>query len=66
MTYADIATASYGDSLTTARQRQQAVQNLVQDSSADSLQMARDAWLAARLSYQQTEVFRFGNPIVDE
>lgn len=65
-TYADIAAASYGDSLTTARQLQQAVQTLVQDPSADSLQMARNAWLAARVPHQQSEVFRFGNPIVDE
>lgn len=65
-TYADIAAASYGDSLTTARQLQQAVQALVQDPSAQNLQMARDAWLAARVPYQQTEVYRFGNPIVDE
>ena len=65
-TYADIAAASYGDSLTTARQLQQAVQTLVQDPSANTLQKARDAWLAARVPYQQTEVFRFGNPIVDE
>ncbi|WP_108502186.1 imelysin family protein [Paracoccus indicus] len=65
-TYADIAAASYGDSLTTAKQLQQAVQTLVQDPSAQNLQSARDAWLAARVPYQQTEVYRFGNPIVDE
>ena len=38
MTYADIAVASYGDSLTSARQLQQAVQNLVRYSSADTIQ----------------------------
>ena len=27
---------------------------------------AKAAWLAARVPYQQTEVFRFGNPIVDD
>ena len=64
--YADIAAASYGDSLTTAKKLQQAVQALVQDPSAQNLQSARDAWLAARVPYQQTEVYRFGNPIVDE
>ncbi len=31
-----------------------------------TLAAAREAWLAARVPYQQTEVFRFGNPIVDE
>ena len=31
-----------------------------------TLAAAREAWLAARVPYQQTEVFRFGNPIVDD
>src|SRR3546814_1956438 len=30
------------------------------------MQAARAAWVAARVPYQQTEVFRFGNPIVDD
>src|SRR3546814_11978121 len=30
------------------------------------MQAARGAWVAARVPYQQTEVFRFGNPIVDD
>jgi putative iron-regulated protein len=30
------------------------------------LQAAREAWKAARIPYQQTEAFRFGNPIVDD
>jgi putative iron-regulated protein len=29
------------------------------------LQAARQAWLDARVPYQQTEAFRFGNPVVD-
>ena len=39
---------------------------LIAAPSAEALQAARAAWLAARVPYQQTEVFRFGNPIVDE
>ena len=31
-----------------------------------TLKAAREAWLAARVPYMQTEVFRFGNPVVDE
>jgi putative iron-regulated protein len=65
-TYADIAAAAYGDSLATARRLEAAVDALLADPSAEALQAARDAWLAARVSYQQTEVFRFANPIVDE
>lgn len=65
-TYADIAAANYGDSLITAKVLQAAVDQLIADPSAGSLQAAKDAWLAARVPYQQTEVFRFGNAIVDD
>ncbi|MBS1302705.1 imelysin family protein [Loktanella sp. SALINAS62] len=65
-TYADIAAASYGDSLTTAQALQTAVNDFLAAPSATGLQTARDAWLAARVPYQQTEVYRFANPIVDD
>lgn len=64
--YADIATAGYADSLETGRSLQAAVEALVADPSEATLAAARAAWLAARVPYQQTEVYRFGNPIVDE
>jgi len=66
VTYADIAFAGYEDSLESARSLQSAVNALVATPSADTLAAARQAWLAARVPYQQTEAFRFGNPIVDE
>jgi putative iron-regulated protein len=65
-TYADIALAGYQDSLTTAQALDDAVAALVAAPSPDTLSAARDAWRAARIPYQQTEVFRFGNPIVDD
>ncbi|EPX80281.1 imelysin family protein [Litoreibacter arenae] len=65
-TYADIAAAGYEDSLITAKRLQEAVNDLVSEPSAENLTAARAAWLAARVPYQQTEVFRFGNPIVDD
>ncbi|MFN4158125.1 MAG: imelysin family protein [Gemmobacter sp.] len=65
-TYADIALAGYEDSLTTARALDAAVAALVAAPSPETLAAARDAWRAARIPYQQTEVFRFGNPIVDD
>ncbi len=65
-TYADIAEAEYGDSLTTAKALQSAISELVANPSAEALQAAKSAWLAARVPYQQTEVFRFGNAIVDD
>ncbi|KAJ01430.1 imelysin family protein [Sulfitobacter mediterraneus] len=65
-TYADIAAANYDDSLITAQRLQTAVNTLVAEPSAENLTAARAAWLAARVPYQQTEVFRFGNAIVDD
>lgn len=65
-TYANIAAAKYGDSLITALRLQDAVNTLVATPSAENLTAARHAWLAARVPYQQTEVYRFGNPIVDD
>jgi putative iron-regulated protein len=65
-TYIDIARASYGDSLEAARALDAAIGELIAAPSEASLQAARDAWRAARIPYQQTEAFRFGNPVVDE
>jgi putative iron-regulated protein len=65
-TYADIAQAKYEDSLAAARVLEAAVSALVASPSDETLQAARTAWLAARVPYQQTEVYRFGNPIVDD
>jgi putative iron-regulated protein len=64
--YADIALASYEDSLATAKYLDDAIKVLLAKPSAASHQSAKDAWLAARVYYQQTEVFRFGNAIVDD
>ena len=65
-TYANMAEANYADSLVAAQQLQSAVDALLSDPSAEALEAAKAAWLAARVPYQQTEVFRFGNPIVDD
>ncbi len=65
-TYADIAAAAYGDSLATARTLDAAVDAFLAEPSAEGLAAAKSAWLAARVPYQQTEAFRFGNPIVDD
>lgn len=64
--YADIAQAGYEDSLTLAKALQAAVQALVAAPSEETLAAARSAWIAARVPYQQTEAFRFGNPVVDD
>ena len=63
--YADIAQAKYEDSLTAAKQLKSAIDALIAKPSAETLAAAREAWKAARIPYQQTEVYRFGNAIVD-
>ena len=65
-TYADIAHAGYEDSLITAKELQAAIDELVANPSAATFEAAKSAWLASRAPYQQTEVYRFGNAIVDD
>ena len=64
--YADIAQATYADSLSTAKGLQTAVDQLIARPTGANLNAARDAWVAARHPYQQCEAFRFGNAIVDD
>lgn len=65
-TYADIAHAGYEDSLLTAKALDVAIDALIAAPSNATLNAAKAAWIAARAPYQQTEVYRFGNPIVDD
>ena len=64
--YADMALAGYEDALSTAKALDAAIDALIATPSEATLNAARDAWKAARIPYQQTEAYRFGNPIVDE
>lgn len=64
--YADLAHANYEDALTTARALDEATDQLIANPTEPNLAAAKKAWLAARVPYQQTEVFRFGNAIVDD
>ena len=64
--YAAIAHAVYQDSLTAARDLQQAVDWLIAEPTERTLSAARVAWKAARVPYQQSEVYRFGNGVVDD
>src|SRR5690242_4464415 len=65
-TYGDIAQAAYGDSFTTAKALQTAVNAFLADPTEAKLTLARNAWKAARVPYLQTEAFRFGNSVVDD
>ncbi|WP_343349384.1 imelysin family protein [Pseudomonas sediminis] len=64
--YADLALAVFSDAASTGKALQAAVDALLAAPSEATLKAAREAWLAARVPYMQTEVFRFGNPVVDE
>ncbi|MGH8353603.1 MAG: imelysin family protein [Pseudomonas sp.] len=64
--YADLALAVFSDALATGQNLQKAVDALLANPSEGTLKAAREAWLAARAPYMQSEVFRFGNPVVDD
>ena len=64
--YADIALAGYEDALAEAKALKQATDALIATPSEETLKAARQAWRDARPAYQQTEAFRFGNPVVDD
>lgn len=65
--YADIVYASYEDAYDTAVTLQAALQEFVANPNEATHQAAKEAWLAAREPYGQTEVYRFyGGPIDDE
>ncbi|MGL4316490.1 MAG: imelysin family protein [Pseudomonas sp.] len=64
--YADIAFAVFSDAASTGKTLQAAIDALLANPSDATLKAAREAWLAARVPYMQTEVFRFGNAVVDD
>lgn len=64
--YTDIAYAVFDDAYITAKKLQLSVNALVKTPSKQTLDQAREAWLASRVPYQQSETFRFGNAIVDD
>jgi putative iron-regulated protein len=64
--YGDIAQAKYEDALAGAKALNVAVDALIANPTDETLAAARAAWKASRPAYQQTEVYRFGNAIVDD
>lgn len=64
--YANLVEANYQDVLTRVKSLQTAVDTFVAAPSAEGLEQAKQAWLAAREPYGQTEAFRFyAGPIDD-
>ncbi|HHX8564115.1 peptidase [Vibrio sp. RM-44-3] len=64
--YADVAHAVFADSVTTAKTLDVKIDEFLKSPSADKLEEVKQAWLDSRVPYQQSEVFRFGNAIVDD
>ncbi|HCH32494.1 MAG TPA: peptidase [Oceanospirillaceae bacterium] len=64
--YANIALATYQDSLTQAQILDKNITQLIADPTEARLTATKAAWLAARVPYQQSEAFRFGNAVVDD
>jgi len=65
--YANMAHASYQDTLAAALDLQASLNAFVTQPSAKGMEQARRDWLAARDWYGQTEAYRFyGGPIDDE
>lgn len=64
--YADMAHAIYSDSLQSVIVLREKVEALIENPSANTHQDAKNAWLAARQIYGQSEAYRFGNLNVDE
>ena len=64
--YADLALAVFSDAASTGKQLQSAIDAFLADPSEATQNAAKAAWLAARVPYLQGEVFRFGNPVVDD
>ncbi|MEZ5646749.1 MAG: imelysin family protein [Burkholderiaceae bacterium] len=65
--YSALVYANYSDTLAAARDMQAAIAAFAKAPSAEGMDTARKAWLAAREFYGQTEAFRFyGGPIDDD
>jgi len=64
-TYATIATANYQDALEGAKALKVAIDTFAKNPTAETLQAAKNAWLASRESYGTTEIFRLSNGPID-
>ncbi|WP_248797198.1 imelysin family protein [Pseudomonas sp. MWU13-2105] len=64
--YTEIVFAVFSDAESTAKNLQAAVDAFLAKPNDETLKAARAAWIAARVPYLQSEVFRFGNTIIDD
>ena len=64
--YADIAFAKYKDSLNAAEDLLKITNVFLNETNEKNFIKLKKTWLKSRVFYQQTEVFRFGNSVVDD
>ncbi len=64
--YTTIAHAVFEDALITAKDLKASINRFVKKPNSKTLAAAKISWKAARVPYQQSEVFRFGNANVDD
>ncbi len=64
--YCNMGYAAFSDSYKAAMSLRQDIAVFLAKPTERNLERARASWRAARIPYQQTEVYRFGNPIVDD
>jgi putative iron-regulated protein len=65
LTYADIATANYSDTLRDAKTLQNAIAAFAENPTKTTLENAKTAWLISRESYGESEIFRLSNGPID-
>ena len=64
--YADIAEAKYKDAYLLAGEMNDSINVFLNNTNENNFKKVKKSWLKARTVYQQTEVFRFGNSLVDD
>jgi putative iron-regulated protein len=63
--YTAIATANYADALKDAEYMEKAINNFANHPTLENMKIAKKAWLAARESYGESEIFRLSNGPID-
>jgi putative iron-regulated protein len=64
--YGELAYTIFSDAKSSAEALQVKTDALIKTPNEATLNAARQAWLTARIPYLQSEVFRFGNSVVDD
>ena len=64
--FAAVGLAKFEDTAASAEALDKAINAFLAAPSEEGLKAAREAWKKARIPYLRTEVYRFGNPVVDD